>query len=142
MTSRRFILYLVVYIGRPDYQKNRHTALFFEAQDECGHTTYHVKSMERVGFEVEVRPGYDALRSVNLVGRIKIRELVIEAAELDRLMRSVPVKPQDGESNCQIWVESALRALRDAGYITEDEWMKGVDGMIDITMQAGQEPLG
>lgn len=140
MATRRFILYLVVYIGRPDYQKTRHTALFFEAQDAGPNMTYHVKSIENVGFEMEVIPGYDALRSVNLVGRIKIRELVIDAAELDRLMRSVPLKPHDGESNCQIWVGSALKALKDAGSITKDEWSKGVDGMIDITMQAGEEP--
>lgn len=57
-------------------------------------------------------------------------------------MEYVAVENGDPEFNCQQWVDYALRTLCHANYLTAEEYDKGVNGMIDATMEAEDEHLG
>lgn len=37
--------------------------------------------------------------------------------------------------NCQTWVEVVLKRLSDTGYLLQEDYSKGIDGMADATME-------
>jgi len=55
------------------------------------------------------------------------------------ILRAVPVRNWDAEFNCQIWVEAALRRLRDLRLVSGEDYTRGVDGMVDAISEAEDE---
>jgi hypothetical protein len=49
------------------------------------------------------------------------------------------VRNYDAEFNCQIWVEAALRRLRDMRLLGSEAYTEGVDGMVDAIAEAEDE---
>jgi hypothetical protein len=54
-------------------------------------------------------------------------------------LQAIPVRNWDAEFNCQIWVEAALRRLRDLRMLSGEAYVEGVDGMVDAIAEAEDE---
>lgn len=140
--QRRFHLYLVAFRGQPqDLGTNRHVALFFESTDtqSYDHITYHVQNFG-LFWEMERRLKYNPSTSTNLVGRVDMDSISIDVDELHRMMDGIEIinDPEEGESSCQIWLEKAMSALCDAGYITTAVYERAIEGMTDIVLEGMQ----
>ncbi len=139
---REFQLFLMVYFGDPeDRHWTRHIALFFQGPDKASHITYHVKKYH-TGWMLDVLTDYDAMKSINIVGKVNLAHVSIQLDDLRRVMESVPIiknighDVEDDDSSCQTWTGKALEALCAAGYISSDVVKRGIDGMIGILDEA------
>ena len=142
---------ILVYMGTPiDYQKYRHTALYFNtvnsnASDTGASLLVHVTGV--IGeFRLEVRGGYDPESSMRLAKDIPVGRLrpcrgieVKHIAEVAKMMYSVPPNNADPEYNCHSWVSKALEKLVNEGFLREEEAEEGVDKMIRATLEAKDE---
>lgn len=142
---------ILVYVGDPvDYQKFRHTALYFKivngsASDTGTTLLAHVTGV--IGqFRLEVRGGYKPEESTTLVkdipvGRLRSRRGVEikHMPEIAKLMYSVPPDNVDPEFNCHSWISKALEKLVKEGFLTEEEADEGTTMMIRATLEAKDE---
>ncbi|PMB73315.1 hypothetical protein BM221_000736 [Beauveria bassiana] len=142
-TKRNYDIYVAVFKGIPmDFCKFRHTGLWFypdEGTEEC---YVHVVGLTGE-FEFETRLGWDPANTVSFAKKVKVgtTKRSLTTSELVALSQSIPVENRNPEFNCQQWVQRALLALFKNGYITEEEYNNGVNGMIDATMEAEDETL-
>jgi hypothetical protein len=92
-------------------------------------------------FEFEARRNYDPTRSQSFAAIVNVGSIIghMTEGQLEQAMREVPVKNHDMEFNCQQWVEGALEKLKDGGHLSQVEYKKGVDGMVDALMEATDE---
>lgn len=65
--------------------------------------------------------------------------MCVGRAQTIDILRAVPVRNWNTESNCQIWVEAALRRLRDLRMLSSEVYTKGLDGMVDVIAEAEDE---
>jgi hypothetical protein len=61
-------------------------------------------------------------------------------AQLTGFIHQTPVDNSSLDFDCQKWVGAALQRLAIAGYLTDRECRDGVNGMVDATMEATEEP--
>lgn len=160
----RYTVHVSVYRGDPvDFAQYRHTGLFCvpvvvadpaaaPAQSASppppaaspappGATWYNVDGLTG-HFAYGAAPGFDPRSDAKFARMVDVGATAapgLPEGWLDALMEAVPVANDDPEFNCQQWVEGALRALRDAGVLSEDQYALGVNGMVDATMEAEDE---
>lgn len=141
-TNLRLLVRIAVYRAVPeDYQKYRHTALWFEFNDGSAPFLIHAVG-PNMDYRVEVRNNYDPTGSQLFVAGVSVGWFMvpISKGQLILLVSKTPINNSTTEFNCQIWVGDALRRLAEGGYIQNEEYMRAVDGMIDVTMEASDEP--
>ena len=134
-----YTLHIVVFRSEPlDYQKFRHTALWLVPEEEDGPQLFcHVTGLT-MEFEFEVRRDYDPQSSAKFEKAILVGTTTQALTESEILgeLEDTAIMNDDPEFNCQVWVEQALKKLSGAGYITEQEYEDGVNGMIEATLEA------
>lgn len=128
---------------KSDYQKLRHTALWFEPVGG-GTTVFCNATGEQGAFAFEKRENYNPLNAAKYAGRVKVGTMrkAMTYLDLERKMRSVPCRNEDEEFNCQNWVDDAVKKLSQDGYLTNEEYEVSMSEMIDITMKAAMEDYG
>ena len=60
--------------------------------------------------------------------------------QLVALISQTPPDNSNREFNCRSWVEVVLKGPSDAGYLLQEDYSKGIDGMVDVTMEAADGP--
>ncbi|KAI5455756.1 hypothetical protein BGZ63DRAFT_368398 [Mariannaea sp. PMI_226] len=137
-TNRDYKVYTIVYRSTPlDLQMYRHVALLFKPSGKS--SSYYFNVVGSTGeFEFEMRKDFDPTSSGKFEKKIKVAKLSaqITSSYLNQLMEGVPIVNENPEFNCQVWVDYALYVLCQQGYITNDEYVKGRNEMVDATMEA------
>lgn len=129
-----------VFVGEPlDYQRYRHTALRFQFSDSTtAPVVIHITGPNR-GYKLEARDDFDESMTFAkdvLVGWLRVP---MTKAQLVSFVCQTPIDNSDLEFNCQTWVERALKRLVQAGYLEQEDYTNGVNGMVDATMEATEE---
>ncbi|KAF5529465.1 hypothetical protein FMEXI_14139 [Fusarium mexicanum] len=142
-SKTKYKIYIAVHRGDPvDFSKYRHTGLWCVPDDNTSHYFYHVKGL--IGeFTFEQRKNFDPTTSRTFAKKVKVgrTQHSLTSFELASLMGAVDVANHDPEFNCQQWVDFALVALYQKGYLTAEQYNTGLNGMIDATMEAEDESL-
>lgn len=132
---------IAVYKGEPlDWQKYRHTGIFFQFQNAS--TPVFIHAVGPPGeLRVEIRENYAPSQSSSLAKEVVVGWLAVSLMRQQLISFVSGTHPDnaDREYNCHSWVEAALRRLRDAGYITPDTYEASFDGMIAVTQEAKDE---
>jgi hypothetical protein len=116
--------------------------LWFEFDNGADSVAIHIVGPTQE-YQLEVRENYIPSRSrlfeneIN-VGWVKVLELT--KSELVAIVSKTPVDNASRGFNCQVWVGDALKLLVEEGYIELEEYLSAVNGMIDATMEAKDEP--
>lgn len=132
---------IVIYKGRPlDYQKYRHTSLYFEFENLEPSAIIHVVGPKKQ-YIFECRDGYDPTQSSSLAKIVALGPLSVQANRdrLVQILQTVPIRNRDWEFDCQQWVEAALSRLRELGMLTSEAYTRGLDGMVDAISEAQDE---
>ncbi|KAK7606534.1 hypothetical protein BKA81DRAFT_177433 [Phyllosticta paracitricarpa] len=132
---------IIIFRGEPlDWQKYRHTALLFTFADETQSVMIHATG-SRYAFRLETMSNRDPRLSRSFAKEVDVGQIRFPMTKprLVELISETPINNSDPEFNCQVWVENALQRLKGANQLSEDEYTKGVDGMIDATMEAEHE---
>ncbi|KXS93527.1 hypothetical protein AC579_3009 [Pseudocercospora musae] len=127
-------LSIVVWKGDPvDFPQYRHTALCFRFPDSLTPITIHVIGPPGE-YVYELRGSDDPAFNHGIAGIVNVGMLSKSTTDshLDRILRAVPVGNSNPEFNCQIWVEKALKSLENLHLLTDEAYLRGVDGMVDI----------
>ncbi|CAK7232489.1 hypothetical protein SEUCBS140593_008278 [Sporothrix eucalyptigena] len=141
MSSRKkYEIYVAVHRSEPlDYQKYRHAALYFKPVGGGATMYFHVVGAA-LDFELQKRTSYENSATLVRLIPVGVTKNAITAEQLTSLMRNTPIKNDDYEFNCQAWVQKTLEGLAAAGHITNEEYAKGVDDMIEATMDGTDDP--
>jgi hypothetical protein len=132
---------ILIFKGEPlDYQRYRHTSLHISFPDEQDPFVAHAVGPPGE-YEFQVREPYDSSELQGLVRTVKVGNLSTSIAreQLIEILRAVQVRNWDVEFNCQIWVEAALRRLRDLRILSGEAYTEGVDGMVNAIAEAEDE---
>jgi hypothetical protein len=133
---------IAVYKAEPlDYQKLRHVALWFEFDNGADSVIIHIIGPTQ-GYLLEVREEYDPVRSKLFEKEVDVgwTKVDLTKSQLVAFVSRTPIDNDSREFNCQMWVGDALKLLAEGGYIENTEYLNAVDTMIDITMEAKDEP--
>ncbi|KAJ3496657.1 hypothetical protein NLG97_g2510 [Lecanicillium saksenae] len=116
----------------PDRADTRHAGLFF--QSPGSNVMYHIVEDPRRGWKVDEYSHHNPAMNI---GHVELGNISLVVDELHRLMKSVPLdqNPEPGTSNSQAWVDKALAVLKKEGYITDGDYNRAVNKMIDIALQ-------
>lgn len=95
-----------------------------------------------MGYQFQVRDNYNPTESRTFVKEVPVGwlRLVMTKAQLIYVVRQTPPDNSSQESNCQTWVGAVLKKLRDSNYLLPEDCTKGIDGMVEATMEAEDEP--
>lgn len=136
---------IAVFKSEPvDYQKFRHVALWFgfdNGANEVVMVVIHIIGPNQE-YRIEVRENYDPAGSTLFqkwveVGRTKNRPT---KSQLVDFVSRTPIDNHSQGFNCQLWVGDALKLLAQGGFIEHAEYLSAVDKMVDIIMEARDEP--
>lgn len=133
---------IAVYKSEPlDYQKFRHVALWFEFDNGVDSVIIHIVGPNQ-GYQLEAREQYDPVKSKLFEKEVKVGWITADLtkSQLIAFVSRTPIDNVSREFNCQMWVGEALKLLAEGGYIQKAEYLSAVDTMIDITMEAKDEP--
>jgi hypothetical protein len=139
----QYRIYIAVHKGDPvDFSKYRHTGLWCVPVDGSSNYYYHVRG-SLPDFRFEQLTDFDPTTSKTFTKKVEVGKTKrsLTSDELTEQMVSVDVLNNDAEFNCQQWVDFALRKLCDAGNLTEEQYNSGLNGMIDVMMEAEDEDL-
>jgi hypothetical protein len=129
---------IIVHKGSPlDYPHYRHTALWLQFTDHSPSQLVHVVGPPG-GYEFECKQDLEPWETQGYAKTIDVGDLMVAAtpAQMTQALQRTPVENRDREFNCQTWVEHALKRLWNAGFLSEDSYSKGVDGMVDAIAEA------
>jgi hypothetical protein len=132
---------ILVFKGDPlDYQRYRHTSLHITFPDHQNPFVAHAVGPPGE-YEFQIREPYDSIESQGIVRTVVVGNSLVsvERERMIEILRAVPVRNWDVEFNCQIWVEAAMRRLRDLRFLSGEAYTKGVDGMVDAIAEAEDE---
>lgn len=89
-------------------------------------------------YSFNVRVNYNPMDSLRMARLIHIGNLqtAITPSELDQEMRSVGMRNDDIEFNCQNWVMDALKKLAEDGWLTNAQLAEGANEMIETILDA------
>ena len=128
MSTTRIHLSILVHKGDPlDYQMYRHTALCFHSNKNDSPSVI-AEVVGPIGeFQFETKelaclhesPGLAKEVDVGGLTKSTTAEFIVE------ILKTVPIENLDPEFNCQVWVEKALRTLRDLEYLSGEDYEKG-----------------
>ena len=101
----------------------------------------HITGPNR-GYQLESRDNYDPAASRRFAKEVPVARIVTPTtkAQLATFIFQTPINNSSLEFNCQTWVGDVLQRLAGAGYITKEACDNGIDGMVDATMEARDEP--
>lgn len=139
---QKYRVYIAVHRGDPvDFQKFRHTALWFLPVDSGSSHYCHVRGSTG-DFSYEKRSDYNPTKTQTFAKLIDVgtTKTSMTSSELTNHVKDTPVKNRDWEFNCHTWVDNAVQRMYRAGYLTKEEYEEGRDAMIDATMEAADEP--
>ncbi|KAK5989199.1 hypothetical protein PT974_10699 [Cladobotryum mycophilum] len=142
MSAVKYNVHIIVYKGDPlDYQKFRHTGIWFTPVLDGAHYFFHIIETDQ-GYLFETRPNFDPTKSRTFAEKVDVGETRISLApsELMRTMQRVPIENDNPEFNCHLWVDRATTAMVDRGYLTRQQCDDGLDEMMEITLKATDEP--
>lgn len=141
MPSSPASISVLVFKGEPlDYQRYRHTSLHISFADDQDAFVAHAVGPPGE-YEFQIREPYDSTESQDIVRSVKLGDSLASVGRtpLIEILRAVPVRNYDAEFNCQIWMEAALRRLRDMHLLSSEAYTEGVDGMVDAIAEAEEE---
>ena len=141
MTPTAASLSILIFKGEPlDYQRYRHTSLHITFPDPQEPLVAHAVGPPGE-YEFQIREPYDSIESQGIVRTVKVGSSLVSVVhdQMIDILRAVPVRNWDAEFNCQIWVEAALRRLRDLRLVSGEDYTRGVDGMVDAISEAEDE---
>ncbi|KFY81752.1 hypothetical protein V500_11133 [Pseudogymnoascus sp. VKM F-4518 (FW-2643)] len=133
---------IAVYKSEPlDYQKFRHVALWFAFDNGADKVVIHITGPNQ-GYKIEVRENYDPAGSRLFQKWVEVgwTKTNLTKSQLVAFVSRTPIDNVSRGFNCQMWVGEALKVLAQGGYIEQAEYLGAVDTMIDITMEAKDEP--
>lgn len=133
---------IAVYKSEPlDYQKFRHVALWFEFDNGADSVVIHIVGPTQ-DYQLEVRENYNPAGSRLFEKEVKVgwTKVDLTKSQLVDIVSKTPIDNTSRGFNCQEWVGDALKLLAQEGYIEQEEYLGAVDGMIDATMEAEDEP--
>ncbi|OBT61619.1 hypothetical protein VE03_08849 [Pseudogymnoascus sp. 23342-1-I1] len=133
---------IAVYESEPvDYQKYRHVALWFGFDNGADKVVIHITGPNQE-YKIEVREDYDPAGSRLFQKWVEVgwTKTNLTKSQLVAFVSRTPIDNDSQEFNCQIWVGDALKLLAQGGYIEQAEYLRAVDTMVDITMEAKDEP--
>ncbi|KAK3054505.1 hypothetical protein LTS18_011980, partial [Coniosporium uncinatum] len=95
-----------------------------------------------MGYYVQVRDNYDPTQSRTLATEVQVGWLTIAMtkAHLVLLVSQNYLDNSSQEFSCQTWVGAVLKRLREMGYLSQKNRSKGVNGMVDATLEAEDGP--
>lgn len=129
---------IIVHKGSPlDYPRYRHTALWLQFADNSSPVIVNVVGPQG-GFEFESRESQAPWNVEGYAKTVDVGQLTTSATseQIRSVLRTVPIENHDREFQCQVWVEYALRMLRDDGYLRAELYDKGVNDMVDTIAEA------
>ncbi|KAF7185186.1 hypothetical protein HII31_13461 [Pseudocercospora fuligena] len=129
---------IIVYQAEPlDYWWTRHTALWLQFSNGSPSTLVHIVGPTG-GFSFEHREVLEPWQSQSFAKRVDVGVLSrpATAAQTIAALRSVPIRNDDREFDCQTWVTAALDMLRGYSLISNEMHAAGVDGMVDALYEA------
>ncbi|KXT00466.1 hypothetical protein AC578_1941 [Pseudocercospora eumusae] len=132
---------IIVYKGSPlDYTQYRHTALWLRFADGSPSLLAHIIG-PLGGFIFEWKQSSKPWETQRYAKTVDVGCLTVAATPTQTVqaLQSTPIKNRDREFNCQTWVENALKRLKDAGFLSEEAYSKGVDGMVEAIAEAEAE---
>jgi hypothetical protein len=132
---------ILIFKGEPlDYQRYRHTSLYLSFADNQDPFVAHAVGPPGE-YEFQIREPYDSTESQSIVRTVKVGNSLtsVGRGQLIDALQAIPVRNWDAEFNCQIWVEAALRRLRDLRMLSGEAYVEGVDGMVDAIAEAEDE---
>lgn len=120
-----------------DYRKKRHVATWCEP--EGGGSKYFFKAVgSSKAYVFNARVDYNLMASLRFAKLIRVGNFqkAMTPNELNQEMRSVGMRNNEAEFNCQNCVMAALKKLAEHGWLTNAQSEAGADGMIDGIMEA------
>jgi len=141
MSSSPASISILVFKGEPlDYQRYRHTSLHISFTDDQDPFVAHAVGPPGE-YEFQIREPYDSTELQGIVRTVTVENSLasVDRGQMVEVLRAVPARNYDSEFNCQIWVEAALRRLRDMRLLGSEAYTEGVDGMIDAIAEAEDE---
>ena len=141
MTTTIVHISIAVFKGDPvDYQKYRHTALWIRFRDGSPAILAHIVGPPGE-FEFQVREHYDPSQSASLAKIVDVGYLQVRttSTQLRSALRAIPINNSDPEFNCQTWIETVLKRLKDRNLLSNESYENGVDGMVDAIAEAEDE---
>lgn len=140
-------LSITVEKGSPlDYQMYRHTALCLRPTDPTNTSSSSPMLIQASGpkgeYVLETVDNCDPATNSALAKEVHVATIraPVSKIQLAALLYQVSVRNGDPEFDCQKWVGDALQKLAEAGCIERDECEKGIEGMVEIIMEAEDEP--
>ncbi|KAK8166572.1 hypothetical protein IWX90DRAFT_486469 [Phyllosticta citrichinensis] len=132
---------IAVFKGDPvDYQKYRHTALWFRFADQTPSVVMHAVGLQ---YEFLLKTEHDRNPTLSRTFAKEVQVGHLEQAmtkpQLVALVTQTPIKNSDPEFNCQQWVENVLRSPMDKKYLSKDQYNESLNGMTDATLEAEDE---
>lgn len=139
--STQIYVTIAVYKGDPvDYQKYRHTALYFQFQDGSKPLLIHAVGPPGM-LSVQMRENYVPSQSATFAKEVAIGWLQVTLTRPQLISFVLDSEPDNGdrEYNCHSWIEVIIRRMRDAGYILPNTYSASLDGMMAATLEATDE---
>lgn len=129
---------IIVYKGDPlDYSQFRHTALWLRFADRSPSLVVHVVGPPGE-LTFESRQSSQPWETQRYAKTVEVGYLRVAAtsAQTVAALQRVPMNNRDRDFNCQTWVEHALKMLKDVGYLSEESYDQGVEGMVNAIAEA------
>jgi len=95
-----------------------------------------------MGYRLQDRDNYDPMQSRTFAKEVQVgwpTVPVMKAHLVFLVSQNYPDKSSQ-EFSCQTWVGAGLKRLREIGYQSQENCTKGVNGMVDATMDVEDEP--
>jgi hypothetical protein len=101
----------------------------------------HITGPNR-GYELETRDNYEPSTSRSFAKEVQVGWIStrMTKVQLAGLICQTPIDNSSRDFDCQKWVAAALQRLTTARYLTNEECRDGINGMVDATMEATEEP--
>lgn len=118
---------ILIFKGEPlDYQRYRHTSLHITFTDQQEPFVAHAVGPPGE-YEFQIREPYDSTEVQGIVRSVIVGDSLVPVGreQMIDILRAVPVRDWDVEFNCQIWVEAALRRLRDLRLLSSEGYTEG-----------------
>jgi hypothetical protein len=127
--------------GEPlDWQMYRHTALCLRPTDGEKPMIVHAAG-PKGEYVLETKDDYDPATSPMLAKEVHVASTRVPASKIQvaAILHQTPVRNRDPEFDCQKWVGDALQKLVEAGCIEQEECERGIEGMVEVIMEAEDE---
>jgi hypothetical protein len=134
-----------------DSYNKRHCALYIQHYNDQSAVPWRLNMIDIEGAEqmwsVRESENRDPEQSVSFARQLVIKDFPVGAGktgQADRSLRNdiynAPINNSNKEWNCQLWLDGALRRLRRAGWLTEQEVNEALDRTDYVLLEAPFQP--